>query len=46
MAYKLKWTPDALEDLADIGEHISKDDPAAFYEVGVQLLEAVNSPVS
>lgn len=41
MAYKIRWTPDAMEDLADIGERIAKENPDAAHRVGSQLLDHV-----
>ncbi len=41
MAHKVRWTPDALGDLAEIGEHIAQDDPDAAFKVGSQLLDHV-----
>ncbi len=41
MAFKIIWSPTALEDLREISEFIAKDDPAAADRVGRRIIGTV-----
>jgi plasmid stabilization system protein ParE len=39
MAYRIFWTPIAVQDLRDICNFISRDNPVAAQRMGEQLIE-------
>lgn len=39
---ELRWTPSALRDLADAGNYVTQDHPAAAAKMGQRILEAVD----
>jgi plasmid stabilization system protein ParE len=39
MAYRIFWTPIAVQDLRDVCEFISRDNPVAAQRMGEELIE-------
>ena len=40
---RVRWSPEAADDLARIGQHIQEDNPSAARETVVTVYEAVNN---